>query len=181
MAQSELERIKETNRATRKKVLIGIIAIIAIIFFATMIEKSINNQIEDVVIEKSEVTTEKAIFIPIKQLDTNIIAVQASDLTYRLAFDDCLGCYYQKKKHSGFENNRDNTGLICKGCKAEIFYDDMGFLPEESMPYPIIEGEIVSDNDKFVITADYLEGKKLLLDKMRSGKLENAYSENEEN
>ena len=49
------------------------------------------------------------------------------------------------------------------------------------MPYPIPESEIISDNDKFVITADYLEGKKLLLDKMRSGKLENAYSESEEN
>lgn len=181
MAQSERDRIKERNRATHKKVLIGIIAIIAMIFFATMIEKSINRQIEDVVIEKSTISAEKAVFIPLEQLDTNIIAVQASDLTYRLAFDDCIGCYYQKKKHSGFENNKDNTGLICKGCKAEIFYDDMGFLPEESMPYPIAESEIISDNDKFVISADYLEGKKILLDKMRSGKLENAYSENKEN
>lgn len=175
---SEKARIKERNKTARRKIVLGIMVVVAIIVFAIMIEKSINGQIEDVVIEKSTITTEKASFIPLKQLDTNIIVVQASDMTYRIAFDDCLGCYYEGKKHSGFENNKDNTGLICKNCKREIIYDDMGFLLEESMPYPIPESEIISDNDKFVIPAKYLEGKAIILEKMRNGKIENAYSEN---
>lgn len=178
MPYSEKIRLKERNRSARRKILLGVMVIVAIIVFAIMIENSINGQIEDVVIEKSTITTEKASFIPLKQLDTNIIVVQASDMTYRLAFDDCLGCYYEVKKHYGFENNKDNTGLICKNCKREIIYDDMGFLLEESMPYPIPESEIISDNDKFVIPADYLKGKSVILQKMRSGKIENAYSEN---
>ena len=97
-----------------------------------------------------------------------------------MAFDDCIGCYHQFGKRAGFKNNSDNTGLICNNCKSEVMYDEMGYLTEESMPYPIAEVEISSLEDRFVISSEYLMGKKQALEEMRSGKLKNNYSENPE-
>ena len=171
MAEDARKRLREQGRITRGKILIGLIALAVIIFASVMIEKNINGKITDVTIKKSSITDRKAVFIPIKQLDTNIIAVKASDGTYRLAFDDCIGCYYQYGKHSGFKNNKDNSGIVCKTCGCEIFYDDMGFMSEECMAYPVAESEIESDDDYFVIPAHYLEAKKSILESWRSGSL----------
>ena len=132
----------------------------------------------DITIIKSEISEEKAKFIPLPKLDTNIIAVKTTDGGYRLAFDDCTGCYYQFGKHSGFENNSDNTGLICKNCQSEVMYEEMGFLPEESMPLPISETEITVLEDQYIIPASYLEEKKQQLEQLRKGKGVNNYSEN---
>ena len=174
MAEDARKRLREQGRIPRGKILIGLIALAVIIFASVMIEKNINGKITDVTIKKSSITDRKAVFIPIKQLDTNIIAVKASDGTYRLAFDDCIGCYYQYGKHSGFKNNKDNSGIVCKTCGCEIFYDDMGFMSEECMAYPIAESEIESDDDYFVIPAHYLEAKKSILESWRSGSLVGA-------
>ncbi len=171
-------RLNENRKARKRKYLIGIIAVAALILFAVLFEKNINSKLQDITIMKSEISDEKAIFIPVKQLDTNIIAVKVNDGSYRLAFDDCTGCYLQFGKHGSFENNSDNTGLICKNCESEVMYEEMGFLPEESMPYPIIESEISSLEDRFVLGADYLEAKKLTIEDMRKGKVANDYSEN---
>ena len=171
------ERVKEQKQSRNRKLAVGIIAVIIVIIVATMLELRINKKLSDVVIMKNEITDEKATFIPLKKLGTNIIAVKAADGTYRLAFDDCIGCYYTDGKHYSYENNSDNTGLVCKNCKAEVTYDDMGFLTEESMPYPIAESEIISESDRFIISAQYLENKKQILENMRSGKIENEYSE----
>lgn len=171
-------RVSEQNTARKRKYLIGFIAIAVLIIFAVLFEKNINSKLQDITIMKSEVSDEKAVFIPVKKLDTNIIAVKINDGSYRLAFDDCTGCYLQFGKHGQFENNSDNTGLICQSCESEVMYEEMGFLPEESMPYPIIESEIVSLEDRFVLPADYLEAKKLTIEEMRKGKIVNDYSEN---
>lgn len=171
-------RVKSQYKYNKKKLLIGIIAVAVLVTCAVLFEEKINSKISDVSIIKNEISDEKAVFIPLDKLDTNIIAVKLSDGGYRLAFDDCTGCYYTTGKHGQFENNSDNTGLICKNCKSEVMYEEMGFLPEESMPYPIIESEIISLDDRFVIPAEYLESKKTVLTDMRKGKAVNDYSEN---
>lgn len=172
------DRIKEQAKSRRRKLLFGIIAVIVLIIIAVVIEANINRRPTDIIIEKSSISEEKAEFIPLKELDTNIIVVKATDGSYRIAFDDCIGCYIEYGVHGQYKNNSDNTGLICKNCKNEVMYDEMGYLPEESMPYPISEVEITSLDDRFVISADYLEEKKLVLEKYRKGDFVNNYSEN---
>ena len=171
-------RVKEHGKLRNKKLLFGLIAVIILVIVAITIENRISSKPTEITIYKSEISGDKAVFIPVKQLDTNIIAVKTIDGSYRLAFDDCIGCYQQFAIHGKFENNGDNTGLICSNCESEIMYEDMGYLTEESMPYPIAEVEIESFDDRFVISADYLETKKQALVEMRSGKLQNQYSEN---
>ena len=163
-------RLRVQAASRNRKILLGVIALIFIVICAFALEKTIGSRITDVVIEKSAITDEKAIFIPLNMLDTKIIAVIASDGTYRLAFDDCIGCYYERGKHGRFSNNSDNTGLVCDICGIEIMYDDMGFLTEESMPYPIAETEIISNEDNFVIPEKYLINKKAVLENLRKGK-----------
>jgi len=175
------DRVKEHGKNRNRKLLFGVLAVIILVIVAITVENRISSKPTEVTIYKNEITDEKAVFIPIKQLDTNIIAVKTIDGSYRLAFDDCIGCYQQFGVHGKFENNSDNTGLICDNCKSEVMYDEMGYLTEESMPYPIPEVEIESFDDKFVISAEYLEGKKQALMEMRSGKALNRYSENPKN
>lgn len=172
------DKVKEHAKNRHRKILLGIVAVIFVVGGAILLENNINAKPTDVTIMKNEITEEKAIFIELKELDTNIIAAKATDGTYRLAFDDCTRCYYRFGKHGKFKNNSDNTGLICQNCESEVMYDEMGFLPEESMPYPIPESEITSLEDRFVIPAEYLEGKKQMLTQMRKGKAINEYSEN---
>lgn len=172
------DRIKELGKIRNRKMLLGIITVIILVIAAIAIESRINSKPTDIIINKSDISSEKALFINVKPLDTNIIAVKAIDGSYRLAFDDCTRCYQQFGVHGKFKNNADNTGLVCNNCKSEVMYEEMGFLPEESMPYPIHEIEIQSTDDKFVIPAEYLETKKQVLLEMRSGKVTNQYSEN---
>ena len=175
------DRIEEQKNTRNRKVLIGFIAIIFIALFAFLLEGAIGRKIEEITIDKATITEEKAIFIPVKHLDTQIIAVKATDGGYRLAFNDCIGCYYTSGKHGRYKNNSDYTGLICDTCKTEIMYDEMGFLPEEAMPYPIVESEIISELEKFVIPEEYLEEKQIVLENFRNGKMENNYSVNPDN
>lgn len=172
------DRVNEHNKNRKRKFLFGAISIAILVIIAILLENQINMKPTDTTIMKNEISDEKAVFIPLKELDTNIIAVKTTDGGYRLAFDDCTGCYHQFGKHAKFKNNADNTGLICQNCKSEVMYDEMGYLTEESMPYPIPEIEITSLDDRFVISADYLEKKKQALEEMRSGKIVNNYSEN---
>jgi len=158
-----------------------LVVLIILVIIAVLSENAIHSRIKDIEIMKSDISDEKAIFIPVKALDTNIIAVMTSDGKYRLAFDDCTGCYSQYGKHFSFKNNSENTGLICKNCKSEVMYDEMGFLPEQSMPLPI-SIEMIADieelEDRILIKAEYLEKMKQELNNMRNGKLFNNYSEN---
>ncbi len=171
-------RVKEHKKIRDKKLLFGLIIVVILVIVAITIENRINSKPEEITINKNEITDEKAIFIPVKALDTSIIAVKTIDGSYRLAFNDCTGCYQQFGVHGKYKNNADNTGLICNNCKSEVMYDEMGYLAEESMPLPIPEVEIQSFDDRFVISAEYLETKKQVLEEMRSGKIKNQYSEN---
>ena len=157
MMDASRQRVKEHEKNKRSKLMFGIVILIILILLAVLLENNINSKPVETTIIKSSISDEKAIFIPVKQLDTNIIAVKATDGSYRLAFDDCIGCYHQYGKHATFKNNADGTGLICQNCQSEVMYDDMGYLTEESMPYPIHEVEITSLEDRFVISAEYLQ------------------------
>lgn len=170
-------KVNEQNKNRQKKIILGMITIIILILAALMIERSINMKITDVSINKNEISEERAVFIPLRQLDTKVIAVRLTDGSYRLAFDDCTGCYTLYGKHGKFENNSDNTGLICKNCKSEVLYEQMGFLPEESMPYPIAIAEISEDGNSFTLSKDYLEKHKQILEAKRNGEGNNPYSE----
>ena len=174
------ERLNENQKSRQKKYLFAIILLIILVIVFVLLELRINSRISDIVIKKSNISDEKAIFIPVKPLDTNIIAVNTSEGDLRLAFDDCTGCYNQYGKRYGFENNENNTGLICKNCKNVIMYDEMGFLPEESMPLPIFveaENGIENKEDRIVISAEYLERMKEEFAQMRGGKSLNNYKE----
>ena len=175
---SARDRVNEHGKNRNRKLLFGVLAVIILIIVAITLENRIVSKPQEVTIYKNEISDEKAVFIPVKQLDTSIIAVRTIDGSYRLAFHECIGCYQQFAVHGKCENNADNTGLICENCKSEVMYDEMGYLTEESMPYPIAEVEIESYEDRFVISAEYLEAKKQALAEMRSGKLGNNYSEN---
>ena len=165
------EKVKEQNKSRNRKVIMGLIIIFIIVASAVMIEKNISTNITELSIEKSSITAEKAKFIPVKQLNTSVIAIKLSDGSYRLAFDDCKSCYMQFGKHAKFKNNKDNTGIICKNCKSEVPYEDIGYdFGDVAIPYPIYENEIVASDDKFVLTVDYLEKHKLIFDDLRQGK-----------
>ncbi len=165
------EKLKEQNRNRRRKVLVGLIVLIIVVMSAIMIEKNISMSITGVTVEKSSISDEKASFIPIKQLDTNVIAVKFTDGSYRLAFDDCKGCYVQYGKHAKFKNNADNTGIICKNCKSEVAYEDIGYdFGDVVIPYPIYENEIIVNEDSFVLSKDYLEKHQLIFEELRQGK-----------
>ena len=172
------EKVSEQYKNRKRKILIGLAAFVILLICAFLVEQNINIRLTDVVIQKDSIPEEKAQFIPLRQLDTNIIAVKLSDGSYRLAFDDCTGCYSQFGKHGKFKNDDNNTGLICKNCKHELSYEDMGFLTEESMPYPIYETEITVDEEKFILSVDYLSKHKTMFSALRKGKAINPYSEN---
>ncbi len=165
----------EARHSRNKKLLFGALSILFIVLCAFMVESRIGRSPEDLTIEKADITDEKAIFIPLKALDTDIIAVKTADGEYRLAFNDCVGCYYESGKHGRYKNNADNTGLVCDTCHSEVLYEEMGFLTEESMPYPIAETEITSTENEFVISAQYQNVKRQILKNMRSGKLHREY------
>ncbi len=170
------QRMNEHNKNRQKKLIIGIVALIIVIAGAVLIERAISLHVEEVTIKKASITDEKATFIPVKSMKTNIIAVEVDD-DYRLAFDICSGCYFEAGKKSGFENNADNTGLVCKRCRGEISYEEMGF-GEDIMPYPIYINEIIETEDSFVLTKEYLEKHKEKFDKVNQGPNANSYREN---
>lgn len=175
------ERMNELNKNRRLKMILALIIVVALIMCVVAIEFHIYNNVVDITIMKEDISDEKASFISVKPLDTNIIAVKTSDGKYNLAFDDCLSCYNQYGKHYGFKNNENRTGLICKNCKNEVSYDSMGFVPEGCMPFPITvkaESGIQSFDDRFVFSAEYLERMKDEFSRMRTGKSLNNYREN---
>ena len=152
------EKVKEHRRNRNKKYFIALVVLIIVVAFVVMIEKNISMSVTDVTISKADVTESKATFISVKQLDTNIIAVKLSDGSYKLAFDECTACFAQYQKRYGFKNNADNTGLVCKKCKSEVVYEEMGYdTGDVAIPYPIYESDIIVNEDSFVIPKKYLE------------------------
>ena len=97
------ERVIEHRRLSRKKVLLGFILIVMLIFAAVLIENWLaeNPTPTDVVIKKDKISEGNALFVKVDALDTNIIAVKSEDgddYKYSFVFDDCEGCYQQPCK-----------------------------------------------------------------------------------
>ena len=57
-------RLDEARKSRNRKLLIGVLAVVFIMMCAFSVERNISNRIEDVSIDKSKITDEKAIFIP---------------------------------------------------------------------------------------------------------------------
>ena len=84
------ERMNELNKNRRLKLILALIIVVVLIMCVMAIEFHIYNNVVDITIMKEDISDEKASFISVRPLDTNIIAVKTSDGKYNLAFDDCF-------------------------------------------------------------------------------------------
>lgn len=164
--QLDEEKI-EAKRFPYFKLLLGIIAVAVIVFGALAVENAIGNTVREVNIKKSTLSKDKVTFYSVKPLDTQIMAVIASDGTIRLAFNDCLSCYYNDGVRAHFTDT--GVSVVCDNCGCETFYDDMGLLSYECTPYPILSDYIYEDDTHVAIHADFLEECKDMLNLLRSG------------
>lgn len=169
------ERVIEHRRLSRKKVLLGFILIVMLIFVAVLIENWLadNPNPTDIVIEKDKISEGNALFVEVEALDTNIIAVKTEDADgykYSFAFDDCEGCYQQFGKRFSYRVNDDKTGIVCKNCGHGAAFEEMGFVAEDCCPVMIHPQDVVDNGDSFVFTAEYLKEKQTELEDKRSGK-----------
>ncbi len=162
------EDYTETKRFPYFKLLLGVLAVAIICFGAFSVEKAIGNTVRDVNIKKSSLSTDKVTFRSVKPLDTKIMAVIASDGTVRLAFDDCLSCYYNDGVRAHYTDT--GTSVVCDNCGCETMYDDLGVLSYECTPYPILSDYIYEDDTTLEIRKDFLEECKDMLGVLRSGK-----------
>lgn len=162
------EELNEKKRFPYFKVILGIIAVVAIVFGGIGIERIIDTSVKDVNIKKTSLSADKVKFINVKPLDTKIMAVIASDGTVRTAFDDCLSCYYNDGVRAHFTDT--GKSVVCDNCGCETFYDDMGILSYECTPYPILSDYRDEDDHTIMIRADFLEECKDMLGVLRSGK-----------
>lgn len=162
------EETSEAKRFPYFKIFLGLLAIAVIIFGAFSVEKAIGETVRDVNIKKSSLSADKVTFRGVKPLDTKIMAVIASDGTVRLAFDDCLSCYYNDGVRAHFKDT--GTSVVCDNCGCETLYDDIGILSYECTPYPILNDYIIEDDTTVEIRSDFLEECKDMLGVLRSGK-----------
>ena len=149
------------------KVLLGIIAVAAIILAAFAVEKAIGDTVRDINISKSALSKDKITYYPVKPLDTRIMAVIASDGTVRLAFEECLNCYYNDGVDATFTDT--GTSVICDNCGCETTYDNIGLLRDDCGPYPILNSYVIEDDRTITIQKDFLEQCGEMLATLRSG------------
>ncbi len=161
------ENIKETKRFPFFKLFLGLLCVAALAVGAFAVERAIGSSVKDVVIDKASLT-EKITFIKVKPLSTKIMAVKTADGAVRLAFDECLSCYYNDGVASSFTDTGES--VVCDNCGCETFYEDMGLLSDECTPIPILADYIVDNGKTVTVPKDFLERCKEMLDVLRSGK-----------
>lgn len=159
---------KENKRFPYFKIFLGLLCILAVVFVALLVEKNIKSAVKDVTINKSSVSSESVSFKNVKPLSTKIMTVRASDGSYRLAFDDCLSCYYNEGVRAHFTDT--GVSVVCDNCGCETFYDDMGLISDECTPIPILSDYITETADSITVPKDFLERAKEMLDVLRIGK-----------
>ncbi len=149
------------------KIFLGLLCIAAIAVCAIAVEKTISSSVKEVVIDKSDIT-DTVTFFKVKRLSTKIMAVKASDGSLRLAFDECLSCYYNDGVKSNFEDSGES--VICDNCGCETIYDELGLLSDECTPIPLLEEYITDNGSTLSISKEFMERCKEMLDVLRSGK-----------
>lgn len=157
----------DTKRFPFFKVFLSLLAIVAIIVCAFAVEKTIGKSVKDVVIQKADIGSDVK-YIKVKPLSTRIMAVRDSEGEIRLAFDECLSCYYNDGVKGSF--SQTENGVVCSECGCETALDDMGVLSDECTPIPILKEYVLEDADTITIPKDFLEECKAALDILRSGK-----------
>ncbi len=157
----------QTKRFPFFKLFLGLLAIIAVVVGAVMVEKNISKAVKDVTINKSEISGHIK-YIKVKPLSTRIMAVKTDDGEIHLAFDECLSCYY----NNGVKGSFSDTGesVVCSECGCETFYEDMGLLSDECTPIPILADYTVESADTVTVPKEFLETCKDALNVLRSGK-----------
>ena len=159
---------KENKRFPYFKIFLGLLCILAVVLVALLVEKNIKSAVKDVTINKSSVSSESVRFTNVKPLSTKIMSVRASDGSYRLAFDDCLSCYYNEGVRAHFTDT--GVSVVCDNCGCETFYDNMGLISDECTPIPILSDYIIETADSITVPKDFLERAKEMLDVLRIGK-----------
>ncbi len=158
----------EVKRFPYFKVFLGLLAVVAIALGAMAVEKTISSSVKDVEIDKASLSADKVAFIKVSPLSTRVMAVIADDGTVRLAFDECLSCYYNDGVKGKFKDT--GKGVECDKCGCETLYSDMGLLSDECTPIPILNDYIEQNDKTVVIPKAFLENCKEMLDVLRSGK-----------
>ncbi len=158
---------KQAKRFPYFKIFLALLCVLAVALTAFMMEKTIGSSVKDVEISKAKIT-DGAYFKSVRPLSTKIIAVKASDGSYRLAFDDCLSCYYNEGVRAHFTDTGES--LVCGNCGCETFYDDLGLISDECTPIPILGEYITQDDETITVPKDFLERCKEMLDVLRIGK-----------
>ncbi len=162
----------EKKRFPYFKAILGVIIVAAIVLIGIAVEKLIPKTVRDVNINKKELSAEKVTYFNVKPLGTRIMAVIAGDGTVRLAFEECLSCYYNDRGKVKFKDT--GSSVVCEGCGCETTYDEMGLLSSDCTPYPILSDYRIEDDHTIMVQKDFLESCKTLLDDFRS-KAENPH------
>lgn len=157
----------ETKKFPYFKLFLGLLCVLAIVLGAFLVEKAIGSAVKDVTIDKADIG-ETVRFINVRPLSTKIMAVRASDGSCRLAFEECLSCYYNEGVRAHFTDT--GKSVVCDNCGCETFYDDLGVLSDECTPIPILSGYVTEDETAITVPKDFLERCKEVLDVLRIGK-----------
>lgn len=157
----------DTKRFPFFKVILTLMVIAAVIVTALAVERTISKSVKDVVIEKTSIGS-KVQYIKVKPLSTKIMAVRTPEGDIRLAFDECLSCYYNDGIKGSFSDT--GSGVVCSECGCETAYEDMGILSDECTPIPILAEYVIDNGDTITIPKAFLETCKDALDTLRSGK-----------
>ncbi len=168
--QQQDDTVQKTKRFPFFKIFIGILGLIAVLAVAIGAEKHISSIIKDVNIKKDNLSTEEVTFFDVTPLDTQIMAVIASDGTCRLAFNECLSCHYNDGVKATFTDDTERKIVKCTNCGCETAYDDLGILREDCTPIPILNDYIVIDDHTIMIPKEFLTDCKTMFDVIRSGK-----------
>lgn len=151
------------NKRDRKKVLIIIVAAVALIAFGlgmmnfiktgskTADSKVVKNS--DIVIPVNELT-EQVSFYPaeIDGTKLEIMAVKASDGSIRTAFNTCQICF---SSGSGYYEQEGNQ-LVCQNCGNRFGMDDVEVTRGGCNPVPITSENKTVNDETITISQDFL-------------------------
>ena len=152
---------KATQGGMNKKLIMIIGSVIAVIVLIILvrIENTAQNNIGDteitiggdLTILKSDITDQ----IKLYHYESNgvymeVMAVNASDGTARIALNTCQNCYSTGR---GYYTQQGDI-LICQNCGNKFEIDQIGVVTGGCNPIPVIEDTKTEDHEQIVISED---------------------------
>jgi uncharacterized membrane protein len=95
--------------------------------------------------------------VEIDGIKMEVIAVEASDGTIRTAFNTCQSCY---NSGAGYYIQKGNK-LECQNCKSQFGMSQIEVLTRGCNPIPISQENKKVDNEKIVISKEFLKKGKI--------------------